>query len=201
MKALHAIVLALPMAGLVASPAAADVIDIVRPLPREVVGALRVDAIDVTVSGPAEAAMVDHDAKAVATTGRSDRSGYTALPFTRMAPLVFADTMRGWGLTRGRAVDLRVTIYEFSTGNFGRAMLPGGTRDIVAGFVEVRDARTAATLGMFTVRVVNRHNGWSGMLIRGGGVREKLAAEFALESARVLAGRKSIGTRKRSAAR
>lgn len=187
MRSLRIIAVAFCM---IASPAAADEIDIVRPLPREIVGALQVTGVDVGVSGPAEAAMVAHDAKA--TAGGGARTGYAALPFARMVPLVMTDTMRQWGLTRGRAVTLAVTIYDFATGNFGRAMLPGGTRDLVAGFVEVKDARDGATLGMFTVRVVNRHGGWSGMLIRGGGVREKLTAEFALESARVLSGRKSM---------
>lgn len=187
---------AIALALVSASPAVAGDVYIVRPLPKDVVGAVQVEKVDVTVSAAAEAAMVSHEAKAAATSNVSaetpGRPAYAALPFTRMAPLVFADTMRGWGLTTGRAVTLQVAILDFGTGNFGRAMLPGGTRDIVSGLVEVTDARTAKTIGMFTVRVVNRYGGWTSMLLRGGRVREKLVEEFARDSARVLAGRKSM---------
>lgn len=185
-----------------ASPAVAGDVYIVRPLPKEMVGALEVEAIEVSVSAAAQARMLPHEAKAAATAGADPaRADYAALPFARMVPLVFADTMRDWKLTRGRPVTLLVSVLEFGTGNLGRAMLPGGTRDIVSGLVEVKDARGGATLGMFTVRVVNRHGGWTGMLIRGGGVREKLVAEFARDSARVLAGRKSITPKAERAAR
>lgn len=176
---------------------------IVRPLPKDVVGALEVEAIEVTVSAAAQAGMVPHEAKAAATASAPDpaRANYAALPFARMAPLVFGDTMRDWDLSRGRPVTLLVSVLEFGTANFGRALLPGGSRDILSGVVEVNDAQTGATLGMFTVRVVNRHGGWTGMLIRGGGVREKLVAEFARDTARVLAGRKSMTPKQKRVAR
>lgn len=202
---------AIAVALMSASPAVAGDVYIVRPLPRDIVGAVQVETIDVTVSAAAEAAMMAHEAKAAAAANAANvtneanlsdeanpsneapgRPAYAALPFTRMAPLVFADTMRAWGLTTGRPVTLQVAILDFGTGNFGRAMLPGGTRDIVSGLVEVTDARVGKTIGMFTVRVVNRYGGWTSMLLRGGRVREKLVEEFARDTARVLAARKSM---------
>lgn len=37
-------------------------------------------------------------------------------------------------------------------------------------------------------QVVNGHSGLAGLAMRGGGIREKLAEEFALEGARILTG-------------
>ncbi len=178
------------------APTAAAQFDIVRPLPRDIVGQMRVDAVDVTASAQAEAAMTAYDAKAAAkpqpaSSARPVQADYAALPFTRMVPLVMEDVTRAWGLTSGRPVRLAVTVVEFATANAARAML-GGSRDIMAGLVEVQDAHDRRMLGLFTVKVVNRHMGWSGMLIRGGGIRERLAEEFALETSRVLSGRRSI---------
>lgn len=187
--------LAAALCLIAASPAAARQYHIVKPLPAEVVGKLRVVAVDVAVSGEAEPAMVPHEAKAAAR--RSD--GYAGLPFTRMFPRVMEDVTRQWGLASGRAVKLNVTIAEFGTANAGRAMLFGRSPDFMSGLVEVGDAVTGATLGLFTVKVVNRHTGWTGMLIRGGGIREKLSEEFALESARVLSGHKSKKAKANSA--
>lgn len=183
---------------LASSPVAARQYDIVKPLPAEIVGKLRVVAVEVAVSGEAEPAMAPHEAKAaLKRTGRMNPmsrpapADYASLPFARMFPLVMEDVTRQWGLESGRAVKLNVTIAEFGTANAGRAMLFGRSPDFMSGLVEVGDAATGATLGLFTVKVVNRHTGWTGMLIRGGGIREKLSEEFALESARVLSGRKS----------
>ncbi len=188
------------------APAAAQQFDVLRPLPKELVGRIRVDSVDVSLSMEAGAAMIAHDAKAAANTPGAKvpaakgalpaQADYDTLPFTRMAPLVMTDVTRAWGLTDGRPVRLAVTVFDFATANAGRAML-GGTRDTMTGLVEVRDASDRRMLAMFTVKVVNRHFGWTGMLIRGGGVRERLVEEFALETSRVLSGRKTLKSVKR----
>ena len=192
---------------LAASPAAARQYDIVKPLPAAIVGKLNVVAVEVAVSGEAELTMAPHEAKAAArprgpdknAASRPARDDYAALPFTRMFPLVVEDVSRQWGLAGGRPVKLNVTIAEFGTANVARAMVYGRSPDFMSGLVEVGDAATGATLGLFTVNVVNRHTGWTGMLIRGGGIRERLSEEFALESARVLSGRKSLKVKAQSA--
>lgn len=182
------------------APAAAQQFDVLRPLPKELVGKVRVDAVDVSLSTEAQAAMIAHDAKAatntVTNTARPAQAEYDTLPFVRMAPLVMTDVTRAWGLTSGRPVRLAVTVFDFATANAARAMW-GGTRDTMTELVEVQDARDRRMLGMFTVKVVNRHFGWTGMLIRGGGVRERLAEEFALEISRVLSGRKKLTAARR----
>lgn len=171
--------------------AAAQQYRVIRALPVGVAGQVRVEAIAVTVSADAAAAMVAHDAKAARRLGASNMSGTdpVAMPFVRMFPRVAGDVFADWNLAGPRAVKLYVTIDLFQVANVGAAMTTG-TRDAMSGLVEVVDASGGTPLAMFTVRVINRHAGWSGMLLRGGGVREKLVQEFALESARVLSGRK-----------
>ena len=68
------------------------------------------------------------------------------------------------------------------------AILISSSSDELAGKVDVFNAAGDQNIGSFYVHVVNSHGGWAGMLMRGGGVREKLAHEFALESARILTG-------------
>ena len=106
-----------------------------------------------------------------------------------MFPLVMQDVTREWGLTEGKGtpVKLRITIETAKTANAGMALLIGSS-DELAGKVHVLDAEGAQSLGSFYVHVLNTHGGWGGLLMRGGGIREKLAEEFALESARILTG-------------
>ena len=54
--------------------------------------------------------------------------------------------------------------------------------------VQEQLAATQQQLGNFYVQVVNSHSGLGGLAMRGAGVREKLAEEFALESSRILTG-------------
>lgn len=185
-----------------APAASARQYDIVKALPAAAVGKLHVTDVEVTLGDEALTTMAAHDAKAAGkrvaaglaapSTARPAQDEYATIPFARMFPLVMQDVTARWGLTSGRPVKLHVTIARFGTADAGKAMLFGGSPDTLYGLVEVQDAANGAILGLFTVNVVNRHTGWSGMLIRGGGIREKLSEEFALEAARVLSGRKSI---------
>lgn len=193
----------------IAAPAAAKQYTVMEPLPAAVVANLNVSAVEVTLGADAALAMAAHDAKAETkrvaaklptpdAAAPLDRDHYETVPFTRMFPLVMTDVTRAWGLTGGRPVKLLVSIDQFKTANAGAAMLLG-SRDILSGMVEVQDAADGSKLGRFMVKVVNGHAGLGGMMLRGGGVREKMTEEFALESSRVLAGRKSIKARAKSA--
>lgn len=208
--------------GVVASsPAAAKQYTVLEPLPADIVGNLTVASVDVTLGVDAAEMITKHDAKAAekrvagklarinasgdasvgasATTAETiDGDQYATIPFTQMFPRVMQDVTRKWGLTGGRPVKLLVTIDEFKTANAGMALLIGSS-DNLSGQVEVQDAASGAKLGRFAVKVRNGHGGWGGLLIRGGGIREKLSEEFALESSRVLTGRKSLKIKAKTA--
>jgi hypothetical protein len=106
-----------------------------------------------------------------------------------MMPFVMRDVTRKWGLTpeRGQPVHLRITIENIKTANAGMALLLGSS-DELAGEVIVLDPTTQQQIGSFYVQVLNSHGGLAGLAMRGGGIREKLVEEFALESSRVLTG-------------
>lgn len=192
----------------VSAPVAAKQYTVIEALPADVVGNVNVAAVEVTLGAEAAEAMTKHDAKAEAkrvaakspvhkasATAPLGKDGYDTVPFTQMFPLVMQDVTRAWGLTGGRPVKLLVSIDEFKTANAGVAMLLASA-DVLSGMVQVQDAADGTKLGRFMVKVVNGHSGWGGMLIRGGGIREKLSEEFALESSRVLTGRKSMKIKK-----
>jgi hypothetical protein len=104
--------------------------------------------------------------------------------------LVLRDVTRKWGLNPergGKAVNLRVTVENIKTANAGMALLLSSS-DELSGEVVVLDPATQQPLGSFYVQVVNSHGGLAGLAMRGGGVREKLVEEFALESSRILTG-------------
>ncbi len=125
-----------------------------------------------------------------ATSDRPSRDIYATLPFATMMPLVMEDVTRDWGLKTGRPVKLTITIDNLKFANAGMAMLIGSS-DQLAGLVEVSDPASGAKLGSFYVDVINSHGGLLGLAMRGAGIREKLAEEFALQTSRVLTGRKS----------
>lgn len=126
-------------------------------------------------------------------SGPQDGALYATMPFKQMFPLVIRDVIRDWKLEEGRPVFLRITLDRYKTADAAIAILLASNSDILEGSVEVVDATTAASLGSFRVKVRNSHGGWGGMLIRGGGIREKLAEEFGLELARHVSGRKRKG--------
>lgn len=199
------IVLALLVAAAV--PAAAKERKIIEPLPTELVAANHVVDVEVVVSDAAAEKMTAFEAKAAekradaklppvdlavpvkAEDRRPLSDEYATLPFARMFPLVMQDVSRDWGLTGGRPVKLKVTIDNLKTANAAMAWLAASS-DQLAGMVEVSDPATGAALGSFYIDVVNAHGGLLGMAIRGAGVREKLVEEFALQTSRVLTGRK-----------
>jgi len=183
---------------------------VVEPLDPAVVANLHVVETEVTVSETAKENWAKFEAKAAekrAKAGlppwefaspdtpevkgeRPDRTAYATLPFRQMFALVMEDVTKEWGLTAGTPVKLKVGFDTVKTANAGMAML-AGSADQLAGLVEVSDAASGKPLGSFYIDVINSHSGLMGLAMRGGGIREELAEEFALESSRVLAGRKS----------
>jgi hypothetical protein len=126
-------------------------------------------------------------------TGPQDGAVYATLPFKQMFPLVIRDVTRDWKLDNGTPVTLRITLDRLKTADAAMAILVAWSSDMLEGTVDVLDAANGASLGSFRVEVKNTHGGWGGMLIRGGGIREKLAEEFGLEVSRYIAGRKNKG--------
>lgn len=112
------------------------------------------------------------------------------MPFKQMFPLVIRDVTRDWKLDNGVPVFLRINLDRLQTADAAVAILIAGSSDILQGNVDVIDATLGGSLGSFRVEVRNSHSGWGGMLIRGGGIREKLAVEFGLELSRYIAGGK-----------
>jgi len=191
--------------ALVATPAAAKQRTSIVALPADVVANNHVAAVEVEVVEDALKNFDTHEAKAAekrtakkltafdpASAERPKEDDYGTLPFKTMFPLVMEDVTREWGLTGGQPVKLYVRINQLQTANAGMAMLIGSS-DTMSGVVTVQDPATNAELGSFYINVVNSHSGWGGMLMRGGSIREKLAEEFALETSRMLTGRKKKG--------
>lgn len=199
-----------------ATSAGAKERQIVDPLAAGLVPNNHVVAVEVIVSPTAAEKMVEFERKAaekraaanlppITTTApaadqppaptsgsvaRPPRDQYATLPFAQMFPLVIEDVTREWGLANGRPIKLTITVDTLKTANAGMAMLVGSS-DQLAGMVGVTDPTTNEKLGSFYIDVLNAHSGWLGMAMRGSGVREKLAEEFALQTSRVLTGRKS----------
>ena len=177
----------LPLAALLLLPLAGcmEQSQELLPIPASIKSSSVVRQVEVAVrpGALAKVAALDEQAKA---RNRSDPSG---LPFAEMMPRVIADITRAWGLTGGRELKLLIEIDAIETAGTA-ATLFGGSRDRMAGSVFIRDPTTGEPLGQLYVDVVNSHSGPVGLLIRGGGIREELAEEFAIHIARALTGRR-----------
>lgn len=183
-------------------PAMAKQRTVIEQLPPEVIDKNFVENVEVIVADTAAKKMADLEIKAGekrkeaglatfdATAAAPAREEYATVPFASMMPFVMRDVTRKWGLTPergGKAIDLRITIENIKTANAGMALLLSSA-DELSGEVVVLDAATRQQIGSFYVQVLNNHGGLAGLAMRGGGVREKLVEEFALESSRILTG-------------
>jgi hypothetical protein len=195
----------LMLVAVAAMPAQAKQRTVIEPLPAELLANNHVVGVEVTVVNEALSKFDAHEKKAaekraekklapfdatLASATRPVEDEYPTLPFAAMVPLVVEDVTREWGLTGGRPVKLKVRVSQLKTADAGMAILIASS-DELTGLVSVHDAATDAELGSFLINVVNSHSGWGGMLMRGGSIREKLVEEFALETSRMLTGRKS----------
>lgn len=194
-------------AALLLAACAPAPVQVVQSLPAAVQNGVVVQDVDVSLSLLARDAMVKFEEKArekrtaaglaaiaadAELVARPPADEYATLPFNHMMALVIQDVTRDWGLASGRPVRLAVEIDTLKTANAGMAVLAGSS-DQLSGSVKVLDFASGEKLGEFYVDVINAHSGLLGLAMRGGGIREKLAEEFALHVSQQLTGRKSKG--------
>lgn len=154
----------------------------VLPIPASVRGASMVAEVELVVRPTARDALAKLDARAAQRAG--SQAGYAALPFEAMLANTVRDVTREWGLTSGRPLKLVIELDKLAVVDTGRAIL--GDRDRLAGTVFLKDAATGEPLGQLYVDVGHSNAGLLAAALRGGGVRERLAREFALHIAREL---------------
>jgi len=179
----------------VSSPLEARAVKIVTPLPAEMMGAAQISKVDVTISESArktfdaleeKAAHKKSAAKPAAGTPDEQRAeSYSTMPFAEMFPNVVHDELVKRNLTSGRALKLSLQVDTLKTADAGMALLIGSV-DELAGVVTLSDAASGAVLGEYYIDVFNSSGGPLGLMLRGSGVREKLAAEFAKHVAEVM---------------
>ena len=179
-------------------------VDVIQPLSASIRNASMVDQVDVQLSSlaadrmrkfeenaakkRAEAGLAPVDPAAEPADG-TPRDDWSTLPFAQMMELMVKDVTRDRGLTSGRPLRISVEIDTLKTANAGMVMLAGSS-DQLAGTVRVLDGASGEKLGEFYVDVINAHSGLLGLAMRGGGVREKLANEFAGHIAKQLTKKK-----------
>ncbi|HEX7876506.1 MAG TPA: hypothetical protein VF489_07955 [Sphingobium sp.] len=190
---------------------------VIEDLPKEIVDNNHVASVEIVIADTARQKFEKLEAKAAEKRAETKLAAYdpttasphpaqeeyATLPFEVMFPLVMQDVTHNWGLTEGKGVPLklRITVEGIKTANAAMAILISSSSDELAGKVDIFNAAGDQSIGSFYVHVVNSHGGWGGMLMRGSGVREKLAQEFALESARILTGSTKKDWKKRVKAR
>lgn len=155
----------------------------VLPIPASVRGASMVSNVQLVVRQTAQSDIQRLDQRAAERRGTA-QAGYAALPFEAMLANTVRDVTREWGLTSGRPLKLVIEIDAARVVDTGRAIIGG--RDRLAGTVFLRDAATDEPLGQLYVDVGHSNAGLLAAAMRGGGVRERLAREFALHIAREL---------------
>jgi hypothetical protein len=170
---------------LVACAAACQsVTDEVLPLSRDIVGASRIEAIQIDVRPTAAPAVAVLDERAKTGGGK----GAAALPFDRLLETAVRDAATRAGLTGARPLKLVLEIDAIAVQGTGSALV--GAQDRLAGTAFIRDARSGAALGQLYIDVRAGQAGLVGLALRGSGVRERLAANFAGRIAGALSGRK-----------
>lgn len=161
-----------------------SVTDEVLPLSRDIVGASRIEAIQVDVRPTAAPAVAALDERA--RTGGGD--GAAALPFDRLLDTAVRDAAARAGLTGARPLKLVLEIDDLAVQGTGSALI--GAQDRLAGTVFVRDLNSGAALGQLYIDIRAGQAGLVGLALRGSGVRERLAAAFAARIAGALSGRR-----------
>ena len=179
-------------------------VDVIQPVSASIRNASMVDQVDVRLSPLAADRMAKFEENArekraaaglapvdaaVEPADGTPRDEWSTLPFAQMMELMVKDVTRDRGLTSGRPLRVAVEIDTLKTANAGMVMLAGSS-DQLAGTVQVLDGATGEKLGEYYIDVINSHSGLLGLAMRGGGVREKLANEFAGHIAKQLASKK-----------
>jgi hypothetical protein len=201
MKIFHAAALAAALGLAACGP---KPVDVIQPVSASIRNASMVNEVDVRLSPLAADLMAKFDRKAQEKRAEAglapvdptaepaegvSRDEWSTLPFAQMLELMVKDVTRERGLTSGRPLRLDVEIDTLKTANAGMTILVGSS-DQLAGTVRVLDAASGEKLGEYYIDVINSHSGLLGLALRGGGVREKLAGEFADHIAHQLAAKK-----------
>jgi hypothetical protein len=157
----------------------------VLPISQGVVGAATVANVDVVVRPSAAAAVAALDAQALARPASEDE--LRRLPVAQLIQRQVMEVARQYGLAGGRR--LRVVAEIDAVGVPGTAASLIGADDRLAGTAFIHDAARGDLLGQLYIDVRRDNSGFIGLALRGGGVRERLAAQFAEHLARALSGR------------
>jgi hypothetical protein len=202
--------------AIVASPAMAKERTIIQALPSEYVANINIVSVDVALQDSATEGTArlddraedrfDKQQKSTNSPSLQSRKSYATLPTLLMVSEVMTDRLRKWDFVRGRDVRLRVTVDTVKLANktnivFGKPSPAPlidlffsdseeslfGSEDEIAGMVDIIDVASNRRVGTYYIDVVNDYGGGIGLAVRGRNAREKIAEEFALETARCLA--------------
>ncbi len=181
------------LAMLAVSAHAQDARRIVEPLNASIIDNSRIVAVEIKAAPTAEKMVAKFDSAAAKQAKRPGASSddYAALPTAAMFPLVMRDIATEFNLSGAHEIRLVVTLDVLKVPSAALAIL-WVTNEQIAGMVEVLDAASGAPMGMFHIDVVNTYGDGFGLDVAArGAAREFMAREFARETVRVLAGRKS----------
>jgi hypothetical protein len=157
---------------LLVSACAHPAVETMQPMASALHGGAYVYSVDLSLATAARAAASASDDKL-----KPGREGYAGMKFAPMLVQAVKDAAAARGLREGRALTIDIELDRLSVPGVAGAFVGG--RDRLAGQVNVVDARSGAKLASFYVDVDRRSPGLIGVALRGGGVREKLAAAFA----------------------
>ena len=165
-------------------------VEVVQPLAEAQRGQVEVVDVEVSLTQTAGERMQKFDEKAAKTRTdeglpvwtegmqKPEREHYETLPFQTMFAYMVEDVLQERGVMGPEKVRLNVEIDTLKTANAAMMWLAGDS-DQLAGMVSVHDVDSNVKLAEFYVDTTNSNAGLLGIAIRGGGVREKLTAEFA----------------------
>jgi hypothetical protein len=165
--------------GLIGLAACTKPVTVTQPLPENAFGQVHVTDIAVSYTDAAkEGIQKDNDRQQKkAEDGKADDK-YEGLKFTEMMENLLSDRLAEADVDGPRNVSLDVAIDTLKFVSAAMTII-GGDSDQLAGLVTVKDSGTGEQIAEFYVDVLNSHGGLLGLAIRGTGVREQLAQEFA----------------------
>ena len=166
-------------AALLCLAGCAKPVKVTTEIPADYIGKMHVESVNVTYGEAVKDKVTEDDAKRAeeAKTEPSDKE-YVDLPLSEMLAKVLQEDLAEANANGPDAVSVDIMLDTIKFANAAVSILIGD-QDQIAGLVTVKDASSGNTVGEFYVDVINSSSGLLGLAIRGGGVREKLASEFA----------------------
>lgn len=155
-----------------------------KPLPENYVNRLMAAEISVRAAGPAAERIAELDARREIPASRADAVAelgvslpFDELPFDRLIETMIRRSLAGRGHVADRPVRIEVEIDTLKFADAAMTILLGDN-DQIAGFIRVKDVESDEVLSEHYIDVIKGSAGLLGLIVRGGGVREKLAAQF-----------------------